>query len=60
MLIKKTRIPQDKFVDLVNLVLTTTCYTFNSQFYRHATTALALIRKQEILLHLSLKTLKEI
>ena len=25
-------IPQDKFLDLVNLVLTTTWYTFNSQF----------------------------
>ena len=27
-------IPQDKFLDLVHLVLTTTCYTFNSQFYQ--------------------------
>ena len=27
-------IPQDKFLDLVNLVLTTTWYTFNSQFYQ--------------------------
>ena len=30
----KTAIPQDKFLDLVNLVLTTTWYTFNSQFYQ--------------------------
>ena len=30
----KTAIPQDKF--LVNLVLTTTWYTFNSQFYQQA------------------------
>ena len=29
---RKTTIPQDKFLDLVHLVLTTTCYTFNSQF----------------------------
>ena len=27
-------IPQDKFLDLVHLVLTTTWYTFNSQFYQ--------------------------
>ena len=31
---KKTAIPQDKFLDLVNLVLATTWYTFNSQFYQ--------------------------
>ena len=31
---RKTVIPQDKFFDLVHLVLTTTCYTFNSQFYQ--------------------------
>ena len=31
---RKTAIPQDKFHDLVNLVLTTTWYTFNSQFYQ--------------------------
>ena len=30
----KTAIPQDKFVDLVNLVLTTTWNTSNSQFYQ--------------------------
>ena len=30
---RKTAIPQDKFLDLVHLVLTTTWYTFNSQFY---------------------------
>ena len=30
---RKTAIPQDNFFDLVNLVLTTTWYTFNSQFY---------------------------
>ena len=30
---RKMAIPQDKFLDLVNLVLTTTWYTFNSQFY---------------------------
>ena len=27
-------VPQDKFLDLVSLVLTTTCYTFDSQFYQ--------------------------
>ena len=31
---RKTAIPQDKFLHLVNLVLTTTWYTFNSQFYQ--------------------------
>ena len=31
---RKTTIPQDKFLDLVNLVLTTNWYTFNSQFYQ--------------------------
>ena len=31
---RKTAIPQDKFLDLVDLVLTTTWYTFNSQFYQ--------------------------
>ena len=31
---KKTVIPQSKFFDLVNLVLTTTWYSFNSQFYQ--------------------------
>ena len=31
---RKMAIPQDKFLDLVNLVLTTTWYTFNSQFYQ--------------------------
>ena len=30
----KTAIPHNKFLDLVNLVLTTTWYTFNSQFYQ--------------------------
>ena len=30
----KTDIPQDKFLDLVNLVLTTTWYKSNSQFYQ--------------------------
>ena len=30
---RKTAIPQEKFLDLVHLVLTTTWYTFNSQFY---------------------------
>ena len=30
---RKTAIPQDKLLDLVNLVLTTTWYTFNSRFY---------------------------
>ena len=29
---RKTAIPQDKFLDLVHLILTTTWYTFNSQF----------------------------
>ena len=32
--IKKTTITQDKFLDLVNLVLTTTWYTFDSYFYQ--------------------------
>ena len=32
---RKTAIPQDKFLDLVNLVLTTTWYTFISQFYHN-------------------------
>ena len=31
---RKMAIPQDKFVDLVHLVLRTTWYTFNSQFYQ--------------------------
>ena len=31
---RKTAIPQDKFLDLVHLVLTTTWCTFNSQFYQ--------------------------
>ena len=31
---RKTAIPQDKFLDLVNLVLTTTWYNFNSQFHQ--------------------------
>ena len=31
---RKTPIPQDKFLDLVHLVLTTTWYTFNSPFYQ--------------------------
>ena len=31
---RKTATPQDKFLDLVHLVLTTTWYTFNTQFYQ--------------------------
>ena len=31
---RKTAILQDKFLDLVHLVLTTTWYTFKSQFYQ--------------------------
>ena len=31
---RKTAIPQHKFLDLVKLVLTTTSYTLNSQFYQ--------------------------
>ena len=31
---KKATIPQGKFLDLVNLVLKITCYTFNSHFYK--------------------------
>ena len=31
---RKTVVPQDKFLDLARLVLTTTWYTFNSQFYQ--------------------------
>ena len=30
----KTAIPQDRFLDLVHLVLTTTWFTFNFQFYQ--------------------------
>ena len=30
----KTAIPQDTFLDVVNLILTTTWYTFKSQFYQ--------------------------
>ena len=33
---RKTAIPQDKFLDLVNLVLTTTWYTFIFQFYQQS------------------------
>ena len=33
-LTRKTVMPQDKFLDLVNLVFTTTWHTFNSQFYQ--------------------------
>ena len=33
-LTRKTAIPQHEFLDLVNLVLTTTWYTFDSQFYK--------------------------
>ena len=31
---RKTAVPHDKFLDLVHLVLRTTWYTFNSQFYQ--------------------------
>ena len=31
---RKMAIPQEKFLDLVNLVLTLTWYTFNSHFYQ--------------------------
>ena len=31
---RKMAAPQDKFLDLVHLVSTLTCYTFNSQFYQ--------------------------
>ena len=31
---RKVAIPQDKFLDLVNLVLTTTWYIFNYNFYQ--------------------------
>ena len=31
---RKTAIPHNKFLDLVNQVLATTCYAFNSQFYQ--------------------------
>ena len=31
---RKTAVPQRKFLDLVNLVLTTTWYAFNSQLYQ--------------------------
>ena len=33
---QKKAIPQDKFLDIVNLVLATTRYTFNSQFYQQS------------------------
>ena len=32
--IRKTSIPQDRFLDLVNVVSTTTWYTFDPQFYQ--------------------------
>ena len=31
---RKTALPQDDYLDLVNLVLTTTWYTFNSHYYQ--------------------------
>ena len=31
---RKTAIPKDKFLNLVHLVLITTWYTFNGQFYQ--------------------------
>ena len=31
---RKTAVPEDKFLDLVNLVLTTTWYAFNFQFHQ--------------------------
>ena len=31
---RKRAKPQDKFLDLVHLILATTWYTFNSQFYQ--------------------------
>ena len=31
---RKMAIPQDKVFDIINLVLTSTLYTFNSQFYQ--------------------------
>ena len=31
---RKMAIPQDRFLDLVHLILRTTWYTFNSQFYQ--------------------------
>ena len=31
---RKTAIPQDKFLDLINLALTNTWYNFTSQFYQ--------------------------
>ena len=31
---RKTAIPHNKFLDLVNQVLAATCYAFNSQFYQ--------------------------
>ena len=37
---RKTAIHQDKFLDLVHLVLTTTWYTFNSQFYQQTDNAM--------------------
>ena len=30
---RKTATPQDQFLDLVHLLLASTCYTFSSQFY---------------------------
>ena len=56
--IRKTAIPQDKFLDLAILVLTTTWYTFNFQFYQqtdgvgmagpaYSTTAEIYMRTQE-------------
>ena len=31
---RKTTIPQDKIIDVFNLLLTATWHTFNSQFYQ--------------------------
>ena len=31
---RETALPRDRFLDLVNLVLTTAWYTFNSRFYQ--------------------------
>ena len=31
---RKTAIPQENFLDLVHVILTTTWYTFNSKFYQ--------------------------
>ena len=48
-LTRKAAIPKDKFLDLINLVLTATWYTFDSQFYKNKLAAF--LWKNSILNH---------